>query len=87
MPGSITASLLAAILSTIVVGAAGAVTLKQEPAEGALRAGQSVLVDDGTCPPGQICWSSGKSDDRIGKTCAIHVKRKALSATFRAQCR
>lgn len=28
--------------------------LSQEPPEGELRAGQKVLVDDGTCPAGQI---------------------------------
>jgi hypothetical protein len=34
--------------------AAAASMLKQEPAPGALRSGERVLVDDGTCPAGQI---------------------------------
>jgi uncharacterized protein DUF6719 len=33
---------------------AQAAVLKQEPAEGTLKAGQRVLIDDGTCQPGQI---------------------------------
>jgi hypothetical protein len=33
---------------------AQAAVLKHEPAEGTLKAGQRVLVADGTCPQGQI---------------------------------
>jgi hypothetical protein len=44
--------LLAAILRTMVVGTASAETFKQEPL--ALRVGQTILVDDGSCPRGQI---------------------------------
>ena len=31
-----------------------AAVLKSEPGEGQLRSGQRVLVDDGSCPAGQI---------------------------------
>jgi hypothetical protein len=64
---SIVASLLAAILSAVVVGAVAAAVLKQEPAEGKLRAGQTVLVDDGTCPPGQIKQVTGGNNMSSGQ--------------------
>jgi hypothetical protein len=35
--------------------------LKAEPPEGALRTGKRVLVDDGTCPPGQLLQVIGGS--------------------------
>ena len=40
---------------------AGAKVLKHEPPEGALRTGKRVLVDDGTCPPGQLLQVIGGS--------------------------
>jgi len=39
---------------TITVTAANAEKLKREPPMGALKEGQVVLVDDGTCPSGQV---------------------------------
>jgi hypothetical protein len=74
MPRSIVAGLLAAILST--AGAAGAATLKQEPPEGALRAGQKVLVDDGTCPPGQIKQVTGGGNISKGQSVAGGSRRQ-----------
>ena len=48
----------AAIVLGLALTAAGAVAaqtiVKQEPPSGALRRGTTILVDDGTCPPGQI---------------------------------
>ena len=50
------ASLSAAgALATSVVAA----TLSAEPPPGGLRAGESVLVDDGSCPSGQIKQVTG----------------------------
>ncbi len=49
---------LAAVLLLMSASAADAqqrrIILKKEPREGSIRAGRSVLVDDGTCPVGQI---------------------------------
>jgi Caspase domain len=43
------------VAAVSLAGQAGAeVVLKQEPPMGQLREGQIVLVDDGSCPPGQI---------------------------------
>jgi len=41
---------------------AGDRILKQEPGKGKLRAGQTVLVDDGSCPKGQIKEVKGGSN-------------------------
>ena len=44
----------------LAVGLASRQTiLKQEPAKGTLATGKKVLVDDGTCPAGQIKEVSG----------------------------
>ena len=46
------------IALTLVLAAGGVcsaqVVVKQEPMEGQLRTGATVLVDDGTCGPGKI---------------------------------
>jgi hypothetical protein len=43
-----------AVASTMIAGQARAAVLKKEPPMGALRESQVVLVDDGSCPAGQI---------------------------------
>jgi hypothetical protein len=43
------------------VGAAQSQVLKSEPTEGNLPTGKRVLVDDGTCPAGQIKEITGGS--------------------------
>jgi hypothetical protein len=48
--------------------AAAATIVKQEPADGQLRYGQRVLVDDGSCPAGQI-------KELVGGRSAHGVKR------------
>ena len=49
---------LAAVLLLVSASAADAqqrrIVLKKEPPDGSLRAGRTVLVDDGSCPAGQI---------------------------------
>lgn len=42
--------------------------LKQEPALGELREGQSVMVDDGTCPKGQVKLVTGGNHKKAGGT-------------------
>lgn len=54
-----------AVLATafVLAGAqAGAQVLAQEPLAGRLRPDERVLVDDGTCPPGQIKQVIGGSN-------------------------
>lgn len=50
---------MAALLLSI--GMARSQVLKSEPAEGNLASGKRVLVDDGTCPAGQIKEVTGGS--------------------------
>ncbi len=45
---------------------ASAATLKKEPAMGALKEGQRVLVDDGSCPKGQIKEVIGGNHTSVG---------------------
>jgi hypothetical protein len=51
-------ALMAAVTLLVSANAAEAqqrrIVLKKEPREGSIRAGRSVLVDDGTCPVGQL---------------------------------
>ena len=58
------------LLSAAASQAAMAQTiLKAEPAPGALRHGHVVLVDDGSCPAGQIkLVSAGKDDAGVKRT-------------------
>jgi hypothetical protein len=49
---SIVACFLA--LSTVTTAADESQILSKEPSTGALHTGETVLVDDGTCPKGQI---------------------------------
>jgi hypothetical protein len=44
---------------TVAVVAVSAATLQQEPPAGSLSSGQTVLVDDGSCPAGQIKQITG----------------------------
>jgi len=50
---------LALLIASPALG--GEKVLKHEPPEGALRTGKRVLVDDGTCPPGQLLQVIGGS--------------------------
>ena len=60
--------LILGVLVTGIVGSVFAATLKQEPPMGALREGQVVLVDDGSCPAGQIKRVVGGNHTKVGGT-------------------
>jgi len=48
-----TAGLLAAMLPTLIAGtASAAITFRKEPVS--MRVGQTIVVDDGTCPRNQV---------------------------------
>jgi len=53
---------------SVMLTSAQAEVLKQEPPMGALREGQVVLVDDGSCPPGQIKQVTGGNHVKVGGT-------------------
>ena len=53
-------------------------TLKQEPPMGALKYGQRVLVDDGSCPAGQIKEVIGGNHVQAGGTGHIVRTRRCI---------
>ena len=60
--------LIFGVLVTGIGGSVFAATLKQEPPMGALREGQVVFVDDGSCPAGQIKRVVGGNHTKVGGT-------------------
>ena len=52
------------VLTALWVMGAHAQILKKEPGPGTLPAGAVALVDDGTCPRGQIKQVTGGNDNR-----------------------
>jgi hypothetical protein len=63
-----TVGLMAGLLVLSIVSSSFAATLKQEPPMGAMREGQVVLVDDGSCPAGQIKRVVGGNHTKVGGT-------------------
>jgi hypothetical protein len=56
------------VLVMIVAAPSLAATVKQEPPMGAMREGQVLLVDDGSCPTGQIKRVVGGNHTKVGGT-------------------
>ena len=57
-----------AIAGVLLTGvSAEAQILKREPAEGGLRPGQIVLVDDGSCPRGQVLEVTAAANRNQGR--------------------
>jgi len=75
-------ALLIAIVSagalSALSSASPAEVLKREPPMGQLREGQIVLVDDGSCPPGQIKEVIGGNHVKAGGTKQILRTRKCI---------
>ena len=57
------ATALALLLAMTPALAAAQTVLKEEPKRNLLRHGQVVLVDDGSCPAGEIKEVTGGKDD------------------------
>ena len=62
------ALLVIGFATALTVSAASAQILKEEPPMGGLREGQTVMVDDGTCPKGQIKLVTGGNHKQVGGT-------------------
>jgi hypothetical protein len=56
----------ATVLAMTIGGGLAATVLKTEPPMGALKEGQRVLVDDGSCPPGQLREVIGGNHTKAG---------------------
>lgn len=52
--------------------------LKREPALGKLKPGQTVLVDDGVCPKGQIKKVIGGDHLKVGGRYQVERQRKCV---------
>jgi hypothetical protein len=59
---------ISALVAMSTAGSVFATTLKEEPPMGAMREGQVVLVDDGSCPAGQIKRVVGGNHTKAGGT-------------------
>jgi hypothetical protein len=59
---------ISGFLMISVFASAFATTVKQEPPLGAMREGQVLLVDDGSCPAGQIKRVVGGNHTKVGGT-------------------
>ena len=70
------ASALALLMTTISPYAATIV--KSEPPMGALKEGQVVLVDDGSCPAGQIKKVVGGNHVKVGGWKNIERERSCI---------
>ncbi len=68
--------LISAVLT--LVTPAVAQVLKTEPRMGALREGQVVLVDDGTCPRGQIKQVIGGNHVEVGGFKQVKRQRRCI---------
>ena len=65
--------------SCATFAAATAETLSREPPMGALKEGQRVLVDDGTCPHGQIKEVVGGNHVKAGGWKHIERRRRCIA--------
>jgi len=71
-----------ALVSILAAAPASAQTvLKSEPPMGALRQGERVLVDDGSCPKGQIQEVIGGNHVEAGGTLRIRRVRRCIART------
>lgn len=59
---------ISGFLAMSVASSSPATTVKQEPPMGAMREGQVLLVDDGSCPAGQIKRVVGGNHTKVGGT-------------------
>jgi hypothetical protein len=70
-------SLIASIISIGLAGSALA-QIKREPAMGAMKEGEVVLVDDGSCPKGQIKRVVGGNHTKVGGSKKIERTRSCV---------
>lgn len=74
---------LSAVLAVaVIVGlavSARAEILKREPAMGSLKPGQTVLVDDGTCPKGQVKEVTGGDHKKVGGKQQLERQRRCVA--------
>jgi hypothetical protein len=72
------AKIMFAAVAIGISSSLSAQTLKREPAMGALKEGQRVLVDDGTCPKGQIKEVIGGNHTSVGGNKQLVRQRRCV---------
>jgi hypothetical protein len=72
-------AVIAAASLALAATVAEAQTLKREPPLGQLKPGQRVLVDDGSCPRGQIKEVIGGDHWRVGGKGTVERHRRCIS--------
>ena len=70
---------IVAIIAAASAAPATAQVLKREPPMGALREGQRVLVDDGSCPQGRIMEVIGGNHIKAGGSKNIERIRRCIA--------
>ena len=70
--------IIALVPLLLIQFSAQAEVLKREPPMGALKEGQVVLVDDGTCPKGQIKRVVGGNHIKVGGSKLIERTRSCV---------
>jgi hypothetical protein len=77
-PSRIALRLLLVVGTSLVASMANAEVLKRDPPMGALKPGQRVLVDDGSCPPGQIKQLIGGDHVKAGGRKQVERRRSCV---------
>jgi hypothetical protein len=73
--------MMAAAAASALPGAlADAQVLRQEPPMGSIRAGETVLVDNGKCPKGQVMAVTGGNHVKAGGKNDVVRTRKCIKA-------
>jgi hypothetical protein len=68
-----------AIAFLVLTAPAFAQVVKKEPPMGGLKPGEVVLVDDGTCPPGQIKRVIGGDHKKVGGKNLVERRRSCVA--------
>lgn len=71
--------ILVLLASVAVPDHAGAQIVKREPAMGAMKEGERVLVDDGSCPKGQIKEVIGGNHTKVGGKKQLQRTRRCIA--------
>ena len=79
MFGGLALAAAVTLLLTLADPVSAQQVVKREPAMGALREGQRVLVDDGSCGPGKIKLVIGGNHVKVGGTKDIVRERHCIS--------
>ncbi len=67
------------LLAPVIFATAAQAQVKKEPPLGALKPGEVVMVDDGSCPPGQIKRVVGGDHKKVGGKNLVERRRSCVN--------